>query len=486
MPTISQAHPPRPSAPHLQKDARELGAADLDVVRPFQLRPQRGHRTAAPPPRRAPAPITRDRVATSAAGRAGRSMQRRVQVAGRRLPAPPVAAAAGGLPVRSDEQALGLAGSAKSPRDVVGAADAARARRGGSRDRAPLRVTAPAPPRRPPRTPAPVPTATAPGRAAIRTAHDPADRGDGQRRRRRRSGRRLVEIHQLDDPQIVVGAHDRQHARRPRRTRPGPHRPRPGTRRACRRSRRAAGSRPARTCKRERQRHHRLPAREAGEIGDRLDVLAVAPHLQDAGEGAQRHDQVDRHVDQGSVDAARRVPAATTDQREADIGDAAVGHQALDVGLADRRERAQRHRRQGEGDDHLLPLRRPSAPNGPISTRTVEAHRGDLGRTRHERGHRRRGALVDVGRPHVERHRRHLEGEARRRRRRARPARRAAGHVPAGQRSARRVEVERASEAVDQGAAIEQHAGGQRAQDEIFQPGLGRAQAGRGGMAAST
>ena len=31
---------------------------------------------------------------------------------------------------------------------------------------------------------------------------------------------------------------------------------------------------------------------------------------------------------------------------------------------------------------------------------------------RHERGHRRRRALVDVGRPHVERHGGHLEAEA--------------------------------------------------------------------------
>ena len=46
--------------------------------------------------------------------------------------------------------------------------------------------------------------------------------------------------------------------------------------------------------------------------------------------------------------------------------------------------------------------------------------RGDLRRDREERGDRRRRALIDVGRPHVERHRRAFEGEPDRRRRRCR------------------------------------------------------------------
>ena len=39
-------------------------------------------------------------------------------------------------------------------------------------------------------------------------------------------------------------------------------------------------------------------------------------------------------------------------------------------------------------------------------------HAGHLGRGGEEGGHRRRRALVDVGRPHVERHGRDLEGDA--------------------------------------------------------------------------
>ena len=41
-----------------------------------------------------------------------------------------------------------------------------------------------------------------------------------------------------------------------------------------------------------------------------------------------------------------------------------------------------------------------------------QRHRRDLGRGGEEGGDRRRRAFVDVGRPHVERHGRDLEGEA--------------------------------------------------------------------------
>ena len=56
-----------------------------------------------------------------------------------------------------------------------------------------------------------------------------------------------------------------------------------------------------------------------------------------------------------------------------------------------------------------------------------------------------------------------------------------AAALPAQQRLARSGEVGGAGEAVDQRGAVEQHARGQRAEDEVFQPGLGRAQRCRGG-----
>ena len=104
-----------------------------------------------------------------------------------------------------------------------------------------------------------------------------------------------------------------------------------------------------------------------------------------------------------------------------------------------------------------------------------EQHDGrGLGRDREERGDRRRRALVDVGRPHVERHRRTFEGEPHRDeddaddetdRRRA----------SVGEKLRQHVEIGGAGEAVDQRRAVEQHARGERAQNEIFEPGLGRA-----------
>ena len=81
--------------------------------------------------------------------------------------------------------------------------------------------------------------------------------------------RRLVEIHDLDDAQVVEGADTTlaTHADHgePDRAR---HRSRRGRRRACRRSRRAAGCPAIENMKiAERQRQHRLGARQAGEIG---------------------------------------------------------------------------------------------------------------------------------------------------------------------------------------------------------------------------
>src|SRR3546814_1412572 len=55
-----------------------------------------------------------------------------------------------------------------------------------------------------------------------------------------------------------------------------------------------------------------------------------------------------RSVDQDAVHARDRA-GGEPDQRIADVADRAVGHQALDVGLADRGERAQGHG--GDGDE---------------------------------------------------------------------------------------------------------------------------------------
>ena len=91
-----------------------------------------------------------------------------------------------------------------------------------------------------------------------------------------------------------------------------------------------------------------------------------------------------------------------------------------------------------------------------------------------EGGDRRRRAFVDVGRPHMERHRRDLEGEADGDQHDADDEadrdRAAIGEI-----MRQRVEAGRPGKAVDHRRAIEQHARGERTEDEIFETGFGRA-----------
>ena len=98
-------------------------------------------------------------------------------------------------------------------------------------------------------------------------------------------------------------------------------------------------------------------------------------------------------------------------------------------------------------------------------------HAGHLGRGGEEGRHGRRRALVDVGRPHVERHGRDLEGDA------GGDEDEAEDDADAGlalQRRGDGGERDAAGKAVDQRGAVEQHAGGERAEDEVFQARLRR------------
>ena len=149
-----------------------------------------------------------------------------------------------------------------------------------------------------------------------------------------------------------------------------------------------------------------------------------------------------------------------------------VGHQPLDVALPDRGDGAQHHRRTPRRRRRSGPLaaeRRRTAPSAPASTGPSPP----ASAPREERGHRRRRAFVDIGRPHVEGHRRDLEGESRARWQADDQPHRA--RVLARQSIRQPAKLVRAGEAVDQRSAVEQHARGQRAEDEVLQPGLGRA-----------
>ncbi len=156
---------------------------------------------------------------------------------------------------------------------------------------------------------------------------------------------------------------------------------------------------------------HLAVLRQPGKIGDGLDLLAlgVLEH-QHRDEAAQRHRCIDREIDQHRRGACRRR-AGQTDQHEADIVDRAIGHQPLDVGLSDRTQRAD-HDRCERGENHDLPpcvdLRTESIERDPHG----ERQRGHFGRGGEQGRHRGRRAFIDIGRPHVERHRADFEGKS--------------------------------------------------------------------------
>ena len=192
------------------------------------------------------------------------------------------------------------------------------------------------------------------------------------------------------------------------------------------------------------------------------------------GKRAERHGHVDDEIDDHAARALRR-PGGEPDQHVADVADGRVGHQPLDVGLADGREGPEAHGGDGERAHHLLPLRADAA-EGTERDAHQQRDRGGLGRGREESRDRRRRALVDVGRPHVEGHRRDLEGDADEQEHEAedqadvlrRPRR--LGH------RGDRGKARRAGEAVDEGGAVEQHARRQRAQQEVLEARLAGAQ----------
>ena len=158
------------------------------------------------------------------------------------------------------------------------------------------------------------------------------------------------------------------------------------------------------------------PLRQVGGL-----AVGVA-HQADHPEHGERGEAVGQQVEQ----RARRRPASVighrAEQQEAGVRHRRVGDHPLDVGLGEADHRADRPSRRSR-----WPTARPRhsqrvSPNATCSTRRMRAERRDLGAGRHERGDRRRRALVDVRRPGVERADRALEQQARRPAARARRA----------------------------------------------------------------
>ena len=111
------------------------------------------------------------------------------------------------------------------------------------------------------------------------------------------------------------------------------------------------------------------------------------------------------------------------------------------------------------------------------------AERGSLGARGHEAGDRRRGALVDVGRPCVERHRTDLEEQADEDEERARDEQAVHRQRTGGDRLAEVAEVDRAGVAVEQGRAEEEERRAERAEQEVLERRLLREQAAAAGEA---
>ncbi len=222
----------------------------------------------------------------------------------------------------------------------------------------------------------------------------------------------------------------------------------------------------------QREGHARTAARQAREISDRFDRLAVATHRLDADEDPDIGDGIEGQIEQHALHAHHGA-GGETEQRVAHMADGAVGHQALDVGLADGGEGAQPHRQHRDELDDLAPLLQRV---GERDDDGADEHReGCDFRGGGEKGDDRgRRAFVNVRRPHMERHGGKLERQAGDQEDQPEDqadadARRLDDMGDAG-------EFGGAGEAVDQRDAVEQHPGGQRAEDEIFQAGLGGAQ----------
>ena len=155
------------------------------------------------------------------------------------------------------------------------------------------------------------------------------------------------------------------------------------------------------------------------------------------------------------------------------MADGGIGHEALDVALADGGERAQHHRTQRGQHDDLLPLRHRFA-KGAGQHAGEEGHGGDFGGRGEEGGDGGGRAFIDIGRPHMEGHGGDFEGEG--------GDDEDDAHHDAGRDAllgregiGQTVKIGGAGEAIDQRGAVEQQARGQGAQDEVFQPGLGGA-----------
>ena len=154
------------------------------------------------------------------------------------------------------------------------------------------------------------------------------------------------------------------------------------------------------------------------------------------------------------------------------MADRGIGQQAFDIGLADGRKGPEAHRAQSDEDDNLLPL---CGNIGKSRHDHTHGHRhgSQFGSRGKEGGHRCWRPFIDIRRPHVERHSRHLECQT------GHQEGQTEDHAAGGmavQSLGNGGKFDRTGKTIDQRSAIEQHAGRQRAEHKIFQARFGRLQ----------
>ncbi len=88
--------------------------------------------------------------------------------------------------------------------------------------------------------------------------------------------------------------------------------------------------------------------------------------------------EIDREIDEHGLRAGFAV-GRKADERVADVADRRVGHQPLDVALADGGEGAEQHRGDGEEHDDLLPLRARCRESPTADVRTSSAMAASFG-----------------------------------------------------------------------------------------------------------
>ncbi len=154
----------------------------------------------------------------------------------------------------------------------------------------------------------------------------------------------------------------------------------------------------------------RALAREAGEVVEAVAVAAGLGERHQHGEGAEVREDVDEQVEEDGAVALDRA-GGEADQQVAGVRDARVGEQPLQVVLDHRHHVADDDRQRREHPEQIGEARRDGTEG--LRQQPQQRHeRRHLHGDRHVRGDRGRRAFVDVGRPLVERHRRHLEREA--------------------------------------------------------------------------